>query len=74
MLLDEARRVAKLADFGFSKVVERRSRTSTVLGTPFYSAPEVLSHKPYDSKADVYSVSWFFFCFLFVRTFISSLK
>ena len=31
MLLDTAKSVAKLSDFGFSKLVERRSRTSTVV-------------------------------------------
>ncbi len=46
MLLDTSKRIVKLSDFGFSKVVATRSRTSTVLGTPFYSAPEVLMRKP----------------------------
>jgi serine/threonine protein kinase len=61
MLLNHSRTVVKLSDFGFSKVVEKRSRTSTVLGTPFYSAPEVLLHKPYDVKADVFSFGVFMF-------------
>ncbi len=55
ILVDEERRV-KLCDFGFARAVETRARASTVLGTPYYAAPEVLTGRPYDAKADVFAV------------------
>lgn len=49
----------KMCDFGFARAVENdqasRQRTMTMLGTPYYSAPEILLGKPYDFKADVFS-------------------
>lgn len=39
--------VAKLSDFGFSRVVEDPNKTQklTLLGTPLYTAPEILANK-----------------------------
>mmetsp|Transcript_16398 Transcript_16398/g.1466 ORF Transcript_16398/g.1466 Transcript_16398/m.1466 type:complete len:128 (-) Transcript_16398:177-560(-) len=48
---------AKLADFGFCKAMPSRSdMTSTMVGSPIYMAPEVLLGKPYDAKADLWSL------------------
>lgn len=46
----------KIADFGFAKVVERPQSLTTQCGTPGYVAPEILTGKPYDESADMWSV------------------
>uniref|UniRef100_A0A6U4W5G9 Protein kinase domain-containing protein n=1 Tax=Neobodo designis TaxID=312471 RepID=A0A6U4W5G9_NEODS len=52
--------VLKLADFGCSKSIDEAcSRTrgcSTMVGTPYWMAPEVLKSEPYGTKADIWSV------------------
>jgi proprotein convertase subtilisin/kexin type 5 len=46
---------AKLTDFGTSRAVSKlTNQYTTGIGTPSYMAPEILSKKPYDTKADVY--------------------
>ncbi|KHN48096.1 serine/threonine-protein kinase SAPK7-like [Glycine soja] len=46
----------KICDFGYSKSYLLHSRPHSVIGTPAYIAPEVLSGKDYDGKlADVWS-------------------
>ena len=46
----------KLIDFGLSKRLSPHSqKLRTILGTPFYVAPEVLDKKGYDYKCDVWS-------------------
>jgi cGMP-dependent protein kinase len=44
----------KLIDFGTAKVVE--GRTFTIVGTPHYMAPEVISGKGYRLAADIWSI------------------
>jgi serine/threonine protein kinase len=54
----------KVVDFGIAKLVREEwgtaaqslTGTGTLIGTPLYMAPERLSNKPYDGKADVYSL------------------
>lgn len=45
----------KLIDFGLSKRVQHGGKLKSILGTPYYVAPEVLDKKGYDSKCDVWS-------------------
>lgn len=47
----------KLADFGFcAQLSEGRPKRDTVIGTPYWMAPEVIRHgQQYDSKCDVWS-------------------
>lgn len=46
----------KICDFGYSKSSELHSQPKSIVGTPAYIAPEVLSRKAYDGKiADVWS-------------------
>ena len=52
----------KLLDFGIAKLVgenvtdKNLTAEGWVLGTPAYMAPERLSNRPYDGRADVYSL------------------
>lgn len=45
----------KLIDFGLSKRAPPSGKLRTVLGTPYYVAPEILERKGYDKKVDVWS-------------------
>jgi len=48
---------AKLADFGVSAQLEsEEQKRKTVIGTPFWMSPEVISESTYDGKADVWSL------------------
>lgn len=44
-----------LADFGVATPYSFENRHSTFVGTPCWMAPEVLAHRQYDEKADVWS-------------------
>mmetsp|Transcript_11453 Transcript_11453/g.13134 ORF Transcript_11453/g.13134 Transcript_11453/m.13134 type:complete len:426 (+) Transcript_11453:267-1544(+) len=47
----------KLGDFGVSaRLSEDGQRRKTVIGTPFWMAPEVIQETPYDGRADIWSL------------------
>jgi serine/threonine protein kinase len=47
----------KLADFGLAKILEDSSaHAQSEVGTPYYSALEMISHQPYSFPADVWSM------------------
>jgi len=47
----------KVGDFGISKVLEgTNSVANTVVGTPYYMAPEACQSEPYTSKSDVWAL------------------
>ncbi|CAB3243746.1 unnamed protein product [Arctia plantaginis] len=48
--------VVKIGDFGISKMLASAKKTSTVIGTPYYLAPELCEGKPYDNKSDVWAL------------------
>ena len=45
----------QVADFGISTLKPQHTQTMTVVGSPIYTAPEVLGEGKYSEKADVYS-------------------
>ncbi|XP_054161088.1 probable serine/threonine-protein kinase DDB_G0271682 [Oppia nitens] len=60
LIADDIRngRFIKLCDLGFITVHEMVSQSHTSgVGSPKYMAPEVISGRKYDTKADVYSIS-----------------
>ncbi|CAI9111012.1 OLC1v1011143C1 [Oldenlandia corymbosa var. corymbosa] len=54
LLMDE-HEVVKVADFGVARVVSQTGVMTAETGTYRWMAPEVIEHKPYDHKADVFS-------------------
>ena len=45
----------RIADFGISRMDDGDDLTMTKIGTPLYSAPEVLNDRVYSIKVDVFS-------------------
>ncbi|XP_034919535.1 serine/threonine-protein kinase STY46 isoform X1 [Populus alba] len=54
ILMDE-NGVVKVADFGVARVQDQTGVMTAETGTYRWMAPEVIEHKPYDHKADVFS-------------------
>ncbi|KAL1811621.1 hypothetical protein DCAR_0623741 [Daucus carota subsp. sativus] len=54
LLMDE-NEVVKVADFGVARVKAQSGVMTAETGTYRWMAPEVIEHKPYDHKADIFS-------------------
>lgn len=54
LLLDE-NEVVKVADFGVARVQSQSGIMTAETGTYRWMAPEIIEHKPYDRKADIFS-------------------
>ncbi|KAI4381809.1 hypothetical protein MLD38_007848 [Melastoma candidum] len=54
LLMDE-NEVVKVADFGVARVQAETGVMTAETGTYRWMAPEVIEHRPYDNKADVFS-------------------
>lgn len=47
----------KVGDFGISKVLDHTTQAAmTVVGTPYYMAPESCQSEPYTSKSDIWAL------------------
>jgi len=58
LILDtsQALPMIKLCDFGFARIIGEKSFRSSVVGTPAYLPPEVLSNEGYNRSLDMWSV------------------
>jgi serine/threonine-protein kinase TNNI3K len=54
-LLINSDQVVKVADFGVARLESQNGDMTAETGTYRWMAPEVINHKPYDNKADVFS-------------------
>lgn len=46
-----------MGDFGISKVLESTTQVAmTVVGTPYYLAPEACQSEPYTTKSDIWAL------------------
>merc|ERR1719468_149799 len=57
VLIEKSTQRAKLTDFGFARDLSKGSYlAASIKGTPLYMAPEVMEERPYDFKADLWSL------------------
>ena len=54
LLADKGR--IKICDFGISKRLTETVHAQTVVGTPYYLAPEICESKPYGKACDIWAV------------------
>lgn len=52
------RGIVKIADFGFSKIVDNFNGDllRTCVGSPLYMAPQILKKEKYTTKSDIWSL------------------
>ncbi|ELP89686.1 serine/threonine protein kinase PAK, putative [Entamoeba invadens IP1] len=47
----------KIGDFGYAaQLTSQRDKRNSIVGTPYWMAPEVIRNKLYDAKADIWSI------------------
>jgi serine/threonine-protein kinase len=57
IIYDNKKRVAKITDFGVACLTDAsKTKTGTVLGSPYYMSPEQLAGKRVDGRADLFSL------------------
>ena len=56
ILLDREKRL-KIADMGVCKIANSKDpMNGSEVGTPLYLSPEIIQHKPYDNKVDLWAI------------------
>ena len=53
---------SKICDFGVAKAVTQGDTENSVVGTPYYIAPEIFRCDDYDHHADIYSFGMTILC------------
>jgi len=57
IIYDEEKRVARITDFGVACLTDAsKTKTGTVIGSPYYMAPEQIEGKKVDGRADLFSL------------------
>ena len=57
IIYDKQKRTAKITDFGVACLTDAsKTKTGTVLGSPYYMSPEQLAGKRVDGRADLFSL------------------
>jgi serine/threonine-protein kinase len=57
IIYDETKHIAKITDFGVACLTDAsKTKTGTILGSPYYMSPEQLSGKRVDGRADLFSL------------------
>jgi cGMP-dependent protein kinase len=54
----------KMISFGSAKIINQHHKTSTVIGTPHYMAPEIILGKEYNELVDLWSIGVMLFEFM----------
>ena len=57
-----------ISDFGFARDGDSNTMFDTLCGSPMYMAPEIMNHKFYDNKSDLWSVGVIMYELLFGTT------
>ena len=57
-----------ISDFGFARDGDSNTMFDTLCGSPMYMAPEIMTHKSYDNKSDLWSVGVIMYELLFGTT------
>jgi serine/threonine-protein kinase ULK/ATG1 len=56
ILLTNNRKILKIADFGFAKIVKEKLMKEKMCGSPLYMAPEIMNNDVYNDQSDLWSV------------------